>query len=123
MKLSGTVRVIKKCPAMTTDLVPAGITEKRLLLCMAEKSFFFAKNPFFPKKHLQFAETLIFIWEKGTFLFAQLFSVVASTWLELKSGCLIGTENSDLDPKNPFFAINFVNGPFVALRKTIHFAP
>ena len=58
-----------------------------------KRVFFVAKNPFFPKKHLQFAETLIFIWEKGTFLFAQLFSVVAITWLELKSGCLIGTEN------------------------------
>ena len=34
-----------------------------------------------PPKNPKFTKRLIFIWEKGTFLFAQLFLVVARTWL------------------------------------------
>jgi len=50
------------------DLVPAGFTEKR--------PFFLANNPFFSKKK---NTQLIFIWKKGTFLFAQFFPVVGRT--------------------------------------------
>ena len=42
------------------------------------KAFFGQKSVFFSKKkHLQFANKLIFIWENGNFLIAQLFLVVA----------------------------------------------
>ena len=68
---------------MTTDLHPGGITEKRMFLCLAEKWLFDPNIRFFPKKkYPKFAKILIFIWEKGTFLFAQFFPVVARTWLE-----------------------------------------
>ena len=36
------------------------------------------------KKHSKFIKGLIFIFEMGSFLFAQLFPVVARTWLELR---------------------------------------
>ena len=42
---NGNVRAIKKWPTVTTDLVLAGITEKRLFLRLVEKRFL-AKNPF-----------------------------------------------------------------------------
>ena len=42
-----------------------------------------AENLFFSqKKHTKLAKRLIFIGEKGTFSFPQLFPVVARTWLE-----------------------------------------
>ena len=57
---------------MTTDLVPAEITEKRPFLRFAEKRFFGPKSVFFKKKkHQNSAKTLLFIWENGTFFFAQ----------------------------------------------------
>ena len=65
---------------MTTDLVPAVIMEKRPFLSSAEKCFFGYKSVFSKKNHPKFAKGVIFIWEKGTFLFAQLFPVVARTW-------------------------------------------
>ena len=65
---------------MTTDLVPAGITEKEPFLRLTKK-WFLAKI----KKHPNFAKRLIFIKERGTFLFPQLFLAVARTWLELRS--------------------------------------
>ena len=77
---------------MTTDLVPAGITKKRPFLRLAEKRFFGKKSV--EKKHLISAKTLLFIWENGTFLFAQLFLVVARTWCPLRSGCFFGPETS-----------------------------
>ena len=67
---------------MTTDLVWARITEKPPFLRLAEKSFFGQKSVFPPKKHQKFAKRLIFILEKGTFLFAQPCPDGARTWLE-----------------------------------------
>ena len=60
----------------------------------------------------------LIIWAKALFFFEQLFLVVARTWLELKSVCLF------LGPKK-FWPKNsiLVNGPFVALRVTVHFPP
>ena len=49
-KLGQTVRAIKKWPTMTTDLVPARITEKRPFLRSAEKCSFFGQKCVFPKK-------------------------------------------------------------------------
>ena len=52
------------------------------------KVFFWPKIRFPPpKKHPKFAKRLIFIWEKGTSLFAQLLLGVAKTWLGSRSGC------------------------------------
>ena len=65
---------------MTTDPVRAEITEKQPILRLAEECFFGPKMRFSPpKKHPKFAKRLIFILEDGTFLFAQLFLVVART--------------------------------------------
>ena len=63
---------------MTTVLVPDGIMEKRPFLGLAEKRCFGPKSVFSPKKQPKFAKRLIFIWEKGIFLFAQL----SLMWLE-----------------------------------------
>ena len=70
---------------MTTEPVPAGITEKRPFLRFAEKRKTGRKSVFFPKKLPKFAKRLIFIGEKGTFSFPQLLPVVARTWLGPKS--------------------------------------
>ena len=75
---------------MTTDPIRAGITEKRQFLRSAEKCFFWSKMGFNPKNHPKFLKRLIFIWEKATFFFEQLFPVVARTWLESRSECFFG---------------------------------
>ena len=86
---------------MTTDLVPAGITENRPFLGLAEKCFLWPKI-FFPQKtHKICLKTDIYL-GKGTFLLAQLFPVVASTWLELRSGRFFGPKNSVFGPKIRF---------------------
>ena len=54
-------------------------------LRFAEKRKTGRKSVFFPKNHPKSAKRLMFIWEKGTFSFAQLCPVVARTWLELRS--------------------------------------
>ena len=54
------------------------------ILIVKGKSGFWPKIRFCLKKS---AKRLMFIWEKGTFSFAQLCPVVARTWLELRSGC------------------------------------
>ena len=70
---------------MTAELVPAGISEKLSFLGLPKSVFFFAKNPFFSQKQTpETAKRLIFIWEKSTFLCAQLFLVMARKWLELR---------------------------------------
>ena len=62
--------------------------------------------------------------QKGTFLFAQLFPVVARTWLESRSEVFL-PEIWDFGLKILFChrTPNFVNGPFVALGKPVYFAP
>ena len=68
----------------------------------------------------------LIIWAKALFFFEQLFSVVARTWLEYKSG------TSFLDPKFRFLAKKsdfchttpiFVDDPFLALDMTVNFPP
>ena len=50
-------------------------------LVVPSKSLPLAKNAFLPqKKHPKYPKRLIFIWEKATFFFEQLFPVVARTW-------------------------------------------
>ena len=84
------------------------------------------KMHFIPKKHPKFLQRVIFILEKGTFFFEQLFPVVARTWLEYRSVCFF------LGPKSRFFAEKsyfcqmtpiLVIGLFVALGETVHFPP
>ena len=58
--------------------------------------FTFCRKVFFlVKKHPKFVKRLIFIWEKGTFLFAKLFLVVART--ELESNIAKGTMDPGVD--------------------------
>ena len=52
-KLGGTANATKKWPTLTTDLVPAGITDKRPFLHFAEKRFFGRKSVFSQKKNTQ----------------------------------------------------------------------
>ena len=73
-------------PTLTTDLVPVRL-RRNSHFYVWPKSVFLAKNPLFPtKKHPKFAKRLIFIWEKGTFLFAHFFPVMARTWWEPRNG-------------------------------------
>ena len=82
----------------------------------SQKAVLWQKVRFFsPKKHPKFAKQLIFFWKQGTVLFAQLFPVVARTWLELRSELFFG-------PKNPFFAIEHQTLS-IALGNTFHFQP
>ena len=62
----------------------------------------------------------LIIWAKGPFFFEQLFSVVARTWLGLKSECLFfGPKFRFLAKKSDFCHTIpiFVDDPFLALDK------
>ena len=87
---------------MTTEPVWAGITEKRTFLRSAEKWFFGQKWVLTQKKHPKFLKRLIFIWEKATFFFEQLFLVVAGTWLGERRVCFLGPEISVFGRKIQF---------------------
>ena len=90
------------------------------------KSGFLPKMHFNPKKHPKFLKRLIFILEKATFFFEQLFSVVARTWLEYKSDRLfLGPKFQFLAKKSDFCHTTpiFVDDPFLALDMTVNFPP
>merc|ERR1712012_1526101 len=90
------------------------------------KSGFWPKNGSYPKKSPKMTFSPLIIWAKATFFFEQLFSVVARTWLGLKSECPF------FCPKFWFLAqkSNFchttpilVDDPFLALGMTVNFPP
>ena len=111
---------------MTTELVRAVITEKRPFLCSVKKYFVGKKGFYPPKKHPKFLKRLIFIWEKATFFFEQLFPVVARKWLGAKSLCLfLGPKFRFLAKKSDFCHTTpiFVDDPFLALDMTVNFPP
>merc|ERR1711952_351972 len=96
------------------------------LFYVRSKSGFWPKNGSYPKKSPKMTFSPFIIWAKATFFFEQLFSVVARTWLGLKSECLF------LGPKFQFLAkkSNFchttpilVDEPFLALVMTVNFPP
>ena len=76
-----------------------GIMEKGQSLRLAEKQKIGLKSIFSNTKHLKSAKRLIFIWEKGTFFFAQLCPVVARTWFRIRSVFFFGFR-----PKCLFFS-------------------
>ena len=85
---------------------------------------FFSLKSVFPQKCLKFNKRLIIIWVKGTFLFAQLCSIVARTWRPARSEHIfLGTKTWFSTQKSIFCHTtpNFVYSPFVALRETVHF--
>ena len=68
----------------------------------------------------------LIIWAKATFFFEQLFSVVARTWLGLKSECLFfGPKFWFLAQKSNFCHTTpiLVDDPFLALGMTVNFPP
>merc|ERR1712012_1034319 len=90
------------------------------------KGGFWPKNGSYPQKSPKMTFSPFIIWAKATFFFEQLFSVVARTWLGLKSVRLF------LDPKFQFLAqkSNFchttpilVDDPFLAPVMTVNFPP
>ena len=116
----------KKWPTMTTDQVPAGITEKRPFLRFAKKPFFGKNSVFSPENTQNLLKDWYSFGKRVLFLFAQLFPVLARTWFELRSVCFFLAPKLGFRPQNPFFCHwtpNFVNSLFVALGKTLHFAP
>ena len=108
----------KKRPTITTVLVPPGIREERQYLC------FFSLKSVFPQKCSKFNKRLIVVWEKGTFLFAQLCLIVARTWRPARSEHIfLGTKTWFSTQKSIFCHTtpNFVYSSFVAPRETVHF--
>ena len=86
------------------------------------KVVFWPKMGFNSKNHPKFLKRLIFIWEKATFFFEQLFPVVARTWFPLRSESFFwGPKSRFLAEKSNFCHTNF--GLFVALGETVHFPP
>ena len=68
----------------------------------------------------------LIIWAKATFFFEQLFSVVARTWLGLKSECLfLGPKFRFLVQKSDFCHTTpiLVDDPFLALGMMVNFPP
>ena len=103
---------------LTTEPVPAGITEKRPFLRFAEKRKTGRKSVFFPKKLPKLAKRLIFIGEKGTFSFPQLLPVVARTWLGSKSELFFLARKIRISARKSVFSYGtpfFVKGAFVTL--------
>ena len=90
---------------MTTDLIWAGITEKRPFLRLAEKCFFGQKSVFPHKRPKIFKKTDIL--EKGTFLFAQFLRSWPEHGLHLEVGVFFGAENSVLGHKKTFEPARF----------------
>ena len=90
------------------------------------KSSFWPKNGSYPKKSPKMTFPPLIIWAKGPFFFEQLFSVVARTWLGLKSECLFfGPKFRFLAKKSDFCHTTpiLVNNPFGALGETVHYPP
>merc|ERR1712147_55251 len=90
------------------------------------KSGFWPKNGFYPKKSPKMTFPPLIIWAKGPFFFEQLFSVVARTWLGLKSDSLfLGQKFRFLAKKSDFCHTTpiFVDDPFLALDMTVNFPP
>ena len=99
------------------------VWEERPYLRSAEKCFFSLKSVF-PKKCPKFNKRLIIIWEKGTFLFAQLCSIVARTWRPARREHIFLGTKTCFSTQKPIFCHttpNFIYSPFVALRETVHF--
>ena len=99
-KLGGTVPTIKKMTHNDNGPGPGRNYGEAAVFTFSRKVFFLPKTVFFPKEHPKFAKRLIFIWEKGNFLFAQLFPVVARKWLELRSE-FFWVQKLCFWPKNP----------------------
>jgi len=98
-KLSGTVQTIKKMTQNDNRPGPGRNHRETAVLRSAEK-LFLAKNAFLPNIYL------IFILEKSTFFFEQLFPIVARTWLEYRSiEVFLSPKPLFLAKKNPIFAI------------------
>ena len=93
-KLGGTVQAIKKMTHNDNGPCPGRNYRKTAVFTFGQKVFFGPKMHFIPNKHPKFLKELIFILQKGTFSFAQLFPVVARTWLELRSLCFLGPKIS-----------------------------
>ena len=69
---------------MTTDLIWAGITEKRPFLRLAEKCFFGQKSVF-PLKRPQIFKKTDMYYGKGYFFVCTIFPGRVRKWLELRS--------------------------------------
>merc|ERR1711873_56637 len=90
------------------------------------KSGFWPKNGSYPKKSPKMTFSPLIIWAKALFFFEQLFSVVARTWLILKSDSLfLGPKFRFLAKKSDFCHTTpiFVDDPFLALDMTVNFPP
>merc|ERR1711978_768071 len=90
------------------------------------KRGFWPKNGSYPKKSPKMTFPPLIIWAKALFFFEQLFSVVARTWLGLKSECLFfGPKFQFLAKKSNFCHTTpiFVDDPFLALDMTVNFPP
>ena len=66
--------------------------------CVRAKIAKWVKNPFFAKKKFKNGKRLMFIWENGTFLFSQLFTLMAGTDIR------IFAQKSFLFNGTPFFS-------------------
>ena len=99
-KLGGTVRTIKKMTQNDNGPGP-GRNYGKMAVCVQPKCFFWLKNEFLPKNH---PKLLIFILEKATFFFKQLFLVVARTWLESRTEFFFGPKSRFLAKKIHFWS-------------------
>jgi len=115
----------KKWPRRTTDPVRPELRRNGRFY-VRPKSGFWPKNGSYPKKSPKMTFSPLIIWAKATFFFEQLFSVVARTWLGLKSDRLfLGPKFQFLAKKSDFCHTTpiFVDDPFLALDMTVNFPP
>ena len=125
-KLGGTIRATKKMTHIDNGHCHSRNYGETTVFTFCQKVVFGPKIHFFPKKHPKTTKRLIFIWENGTFFFAQLCPVVARTWFRLRSeSFFLGPKIRILAQKSVFFykTLDFVNGPFVDLAETIDLVP
>ena len=87
---------------MKTDLIPEDLRRNSCSYVRPKSVFLGPKISYFFSKNIQnLLKYLIFIWEKSTFLFAQLYPVMVWT----KKCCFFRPKNSDFGPKLRFFAM------------------
>ena len=118
--IGGTVRAIKKCPKMKTDMVRAGITENWPFLSSAKKCFFGKKSVLSQKRT---PKDWYLFWKRQLFSLNNFFRAWPEhgelqevyVFLGLKSRFLV--QKSNFCHTTPIL----VNDPFVALGVTVHF--
>ena len=101
-KIVWTVWATKKWLTMSTDLILAGITEKRPFVHFAETCFFFGENPFPPKKSPKNCWNINIFFGKGYFFVCKNLPGRGRNMILIKNWVFFrGAKNFGFRPESP----------------------